>query len=54
MAVDIAKWMIENMQKSDGGFVFRKYQTYTKKTSFMRWSNAWMFAALSNLYQEIQ
>ena len=44
-----ATWMIQNMQKKDGSFIFRKFKYYTIRTSFMRWSNAWMFAALSNL-----
>ena len=45
----VASWMIENMQKNNGSFKFRKFRKYTINTSFMRWSNAWMLAALSNL-----
>ena len=48
-AKKVAEYMILNMQKSDGSFKFRKYRYYTIKTSFMRWSDAWMFVALSNL-----
>lgn len=44
-----AVWMINNMQAKDGSFYFRKFKTYTIKTSFMRWSNAWMFASLAYL-----
>ena len=49
MAKKVAEYMIGNMQSPDGGFYFRKYRYHTEKTIFMRWSNAWMFAALSRL-----
>lgn len=49
LATKVADWMIGNMQKKNGSFAFRKYKRYTEKTSFMRWSDAWMFAALANL-----
>jgi len=47
LAVKTAQWMIDHMQAEDGSFYFRMFRRYTIKTSFMRWSNAWMFAALS-------
>ena len=49
LASDVGRWMTSNMQAKEGYFYFRKYENYTEKTSFMRWSNAWMFAALSFL-----
>ncbi len=49
LATKVCGWMTDNMQKKNGSFAFRKYRTYTEKTSFMRWSDAWMFAAMSNL-----
>ena len=42
-----AEFMVKTMQKSSGGFAFRKFKSYFIRTEFMRWSNAWMFAALS-------
>jgi hypothetical protein len=48
-AEKIAQWTIENMQDSTGYFYYRKMKYYTNKISFMRWSNAWMFLALSSL-----
>lgn len=48
-AEKVAMYTIRNMQSPEGGFYFRKYRYYTNKTIFMRWSNAWMFAALSEL-----
>jgi hypothetical protein len=48
-ASQVAEWMIKNMQDESGYFYFRKYPGRLIKTSFMRWSNAWMLAALSTL-----
>ena len=50
LAEKVAGWTIKNMQASNGSFYFRKFKYYTIKTPFMRWSNAWMFAALSYLF----
>lgn len=49
LAAKVAKWMIDNMQSSSGNFYYRKYRHYKIRTDFMRWSDAWMFAALSYL-----
>ena len=49
LAKNVGNWVINNFQDSDGHIYFRKYKYYTSKVSFMRWSNAWMFLALSNL-----
>ena len=49
IARNIAEYMINEMQDKKGYFYFRKFKTYKIKTSFMRWSNAWMFLALSSL-----
>src|SRR5690625_114184 len=49
LAEKTAQWMIDHMQAEDGSFYFRMFRRYTIKTSFMRWSNAWMFAAMSYL-----
>lgn len=48
-AKKVAEWMSLNMQKKSGGYKFREFKSYAISTSFMRWSDAWMFAALSNL-----
>jgi rhamnogalacturonyl hydrolase YesR len=49
LAKKVAHFMIKNMQSKSGYFYFRKYKYLTVKTPFMRWSNAWMFAALTKL-----
>lgn len=51
IAKKVANYMSKEMQQSNGGFKFRKFNNYTITTSFMRWSNAWMFASMSNLNQ---
>lgn len=45
----IANWTITKMQDKKGFFYYRKLKTYTNKISFMRWSQAWMFVALTEL-----
>ena len=49
LAKNVALWMIDNMQDQEGFFYFRKFKDITIKTSFMRWSNAWMLLGLTEL-----
>ena len=49
LAEKVSAWMIQNMQSQKGNYYFRKMKNYTVHTSFMRWSNAWMFVAGSEL-----
>ncbi len=49
MAIQVAQWMINNMQGPAGNFFYRKYKRYTIKTSYMRWSQAWIFNAFAHL-----
>jgi rhamnogalacturonyl hydrolase YesR len=49
IAEKVASWTIKNMQATNGSFYFRKFKMFTIKTSFMRWSNAWMFASTAQL-----
>ncbi len=44
-----AVWMKNNMQSEAGNFYFRRYKRHVEKTAFMRWSDAWMLAGLSEL-----
>jgi len=48
-ASTIAKWTIQNMQAKDGHFYYHNYKIHKHKISYMRWSNAWMFLALTHL-----
>lgn len=53
-AVTIARWTIEHMQDRKGFFYYRKLKLYKNKISFMRWSQAWMFLALTDLSVALQ
>lgn len=43
----IADWTINNMQDRKGYFYYRIFQSHTNKIPYMRWSQAWMFLALT-------
>lgn len=45
----IARWTIKHMQDKKGYFYYRKLRFFTNKVSYMRWSQAWMFLALTEL-----
>lgn len=47
MAQKIAQWAIANMQDEEGYFYYQKTNWYTNKIPYIRWSQAWMFYALS-------
>lgn len=48
LADDVFQWTVENMfNKKEGYFYFQKHKLFTNKASLMRWSNAFMFNALS-------
>ena len=46
-AEKMANWAISNMQDDDGFFYYQKTRWFTNKIPYMRWSQAWMFYALS-------
>ncbi|MFX0140894.1 MAG: hypothetical protein ACFFDN_45065, partial [Candidatus Hodarchaeota archaeon] len=48
-AISVAKWTIKNMQHKRGFFYYRIYCYFTNKLPFIRWGQAWMLLALSNL-----
>lgn len=52
-AVKVSEWMINHMQHKEGYFYFQKHRFYKNKINYMRWSNAWMYLALSNLIYNI-
>lgn len=53
-AAQTAHYTIQQMQSPEGNFYFRKYKNFTEKHAFMRWSDAWMFAALATVLQKFQ
>jgi hypothetical protein len=42
-------WAIDNMQDKEGYFYYQKKRWYKNKIDYMRWSQAWMFYALTQL-----
>jgi hypothetical protein len=47
LADKVLQWTISNMQDPKGYFYYQKNKYFTSKISYMRWSNAFMFNALS-------
>ena len=45
----IARWTVQHMQDKSGYFYYRKNRLWTNKIPYMRWGQAWMMAALSQL-----
>lgn len=43
----ILDWTILHMQDKKGFFYYQKHRLYTNKIPYIRWSQAWMFLALS-------
>ena len=43
----VLRWTFENMQDSSGYFYYQLKPLFASKTSYMRWSNAFMFNALT-------
>ena len=48
----VMNWTIENMQDSKGFFYYQLKKCFSSKISYMRWSNAFMFNALSYYLSE--
>jgi hypothetical protein len=44
---NILSWMLRHMLSRDGYFYFRKTRYFTNKISYMRWTQAWVFLALT-------
>jgi len=47
LADSVLEWTIRNMKSVEGFFYYKKYRYYTNKIPYMRWTQAWMFYALS-------
>ncbi len=48
-ACKIAEWGCKSMQDPEGFFYYQKHRFFTNKIPYMRWSEAWMFQALTDL-----
>jgi len=54
IAEKVAVWTVNNMQSGDGYFYYRKYRLFTSKIPYIRWGQAWMLYALSELVKRLQ
>lgn len=50
---NVLDWTIDNMQDKKGYFYYQKHRLYNIKIPYMRWSQAWIFYALSIYLKEI-
>lgn len=49
LAHSVFEWAMSHMWDDRGFFYYRVYRSYTSRTSYMRWTQAWMFLALTVL-----
>jgi hypothetical protein len=54
VAINSAIWTIENMQDTQGYFIFRKLPKYSIKTPMLHWGQATMYKALSLLLSKMK
>ena len=52
-AVKVAEWTIDNMQQTDGSFIYRIYPWGRAKTPMLHWGQATMFKGLSQLLTRV-
>jgi hypothetical protein len=52
LARSVFQWAMDHMWDDRGFFYYRILRLYTIRTSYMRWTQAWMFLALSMLLVE--
>lgn len=52
LARSVLRWAMDRMWDKRGFFYYRVLRSCTIKTSYMRWSQAWMFLAMSTLLCE--
>ena len=52
LATRIAQWAIAKMQDDKGYFYYQRTRRYTNRISYIRWSQAWMYYALSLLISQ--
>ena len=52
LAHKVLEWTLDKMYSNKGYFYYQKRRFFTSKISYMRWSQAWMFYALSEYVYE--
>ena len=54
LGLKASAWAVANMQSDKGHFYYQKNRMFVNKVPYMRWSNAWMFAALAFMLLKLQ
>ncbi len=54
LAAKVLDWSVKNMQSSKGYFYYQIKKSISSKISYMRWSNAFMFHAMTFYFKEQQ
>jgi hypothetical protein len=54
LANSVFRWAMDHLWDERGFFYYRMLRFCTIRTSYMRWTQAWMFLALSSLHSELQ
>lgn len=49
LVTSVMNYLISNLQSNNGMFFYQKNKMFTNKIIYLRWSNSWMFNALSIL-----
>jgi hypothetical protein len=52
-ALAMYRWTQENMTAEDGSYYFQRHRTWTNRTPYIRWGQAWMFRALTRLQRTV-
>ena len=52
LAERIAGWALRNLRDRQGFFYYQRQRFYTRRTPYMRWTQAWMLYALARLLEE--
>ncbi len=53
-AIAVCEWVMQQLFDKRGFVYYQKHRFYTHRTSYMRWSNAWMFCAWAYLLYRLQ
>lgn len=53
-AAEVAQWGIQHMRDVEGYWYYQKKRLYMHPTSYMRWSNGWMYCALRSLSRALR
>jgi hypothetical protein len=53
-AIAVCEWVMQKLFDKRGFVYYQKHRFYTHRTSYMRWSNAWMFCAWAYLLYRLQ